>query len=95
MNIELLVSITKHTNTSITQTQTKPQETPEFKLNKQLDFFSFHSPTSLSDEQKRLLAVICFETTNSVFNITDENSSFSISTPRCLSPEIGGEVLTS
>ena len=43
--------------------------------------FSFNPPISLVEEGKWLLAVSSFECTNSVFNITDENNSFSIIIP--------------
>ena len=43
--------------------------------------FSFNPPISLVEEDKWLLAVRNFEATNSVFNITNENNSFSISIP--------------
>ena len=36
MNIELLLSIKKHTDTLIEQTKTKPEETLEFKKNKEM-----------------------------------------------------------
>ena len=39
MNNELLLLITKHTDTLIEQTKTKPQETLEFKMNKQRQMF--------------------------------------------------------
>ena len=81
MNNELLLLIKKHTDTLIEQTKTKPQETLEFKLNKQMQTFSFSFPTNLIEEGKWLLAVSSFECTNSVFNITDENNSFSINIP--------------
>ena len=41
MNKELLLLNKKHTDTLIEQTKTKPQETLEFKMNKQIQ--SFHS----------------------------------------------------
>ena len=65
----------------IEQTKTKPQETLEFKMNKQMQTFSFNPPINLVEEGKWLLAVSSFECTNSVFNITNENSSFSIIIP--------------
>ena len=43
--------------------------------------FSFSPPINLSDEGKRLLAVTSFETTNSVFNLTDKKTKFSITIP--------------
>ena len=81
MNNELLLLIKKHTDTLIEQTKTKPQDTLEFKMNKQRQTFSFSPPINLIDEDKWLLAVSSFEFTNSVFNITDDNNSFSIIIP--------------
>ena len=81
MNNELLLLIKKHTDTLIEQTRTKPQETLEFKMNKQMQSFSFSPPINLIEEGKWLLAVSSFECTNSVFNITNENNSFSIIIP--------------
>ena len=64
----------------IQQTKTRPQETLEFKTNKQLETFSFSPATNIIGEGKWLLAVTSIETTNSVLNITDENNSFSNTT---------------
>ena len=79
MNNDLLILIKKHTDTSIEQT-TKAHETFEFKVDEQMQTFSFNPPINLPQEEW-MLAVTCFEATNSVFNITDENDSFSITTP--------------
>ena len=81
MNNELLLLIKKHTDTLIEQTKTKPQETLEFKMNKQMQTFSFNPPINLVEEGKWLLGVTFFACTNFVFNITDENNSFSIIIP--------------
>ena len=81
MNNELLLLIKKHTDTLIQQTRTKPQETLEFKINKQKQTFSFNPPINLVEEDKWLLTVSSFECTNSVLNITNENNSFSIIVP--------------
>ena len=81
MNNELYLLIKKHTNTLIEQTKTKPQETLEFKMNKQNQTFSFNPPINLLDEGKWFLAVSFFECTNSDSNITDENNSFSNNIP--------------
>ena len=43
--------------------------------------FSFNPPINLVEECKWLMAVSSFECTNSVFNITNENNSFSIIIP--------------
>ena len=77
----MLLLIKKHTDTLIQQTKTKPQEILEFKMNKQMQTFSFNPPINLVEEGEWLLAVSSFECTNSVFNITDENNSFSIIIP--------------
>ena len=78
MNNELLLLIKKRTDTLVEQTKTKPQETLEIKMNKQRQTFSFSPPINLIEEGKWLLAVSYFECTNSVFNIIDDNNSFSI-----------------
>ena len=81
MKNELLLLIKKHTDTLIEQTKTRPQETLEFKMNKQIQTFSFNPPINLVEEGKWLLGVSLFECTNSVFKITNENNSFSIIIP--------------
>ena len=81
MNNELLLLIKKHTDTLIQQTKTKPQETLEFKMNKQMQTFSFNPPIKLVEEGKWLMAVSLFDCTNYVFHITEENNSFSIIIP--------------
>ena len=78
MNNELLLLIKKHTDTLIEQTKTRPQETLEFKMDKQMQTFSFNPPINLIEEDKWLLAVSSFECIKSVFNITNDNNSFSI-----------------
>ena len=81
MDNELLLLIKKHTDTFIQQTKTKRQETLEFKINRQMQTFSFSPPINLSEQGKCLLAITSFEARNSVFNIAGENNSFSISAP--------------
>ena len=81
MNNELLLLIKKHTDMLIEQTKTKPQGTLEFVMDKQMQTLSFNHSINLSEERKWLLAVISFDCTNPVFNITDENKSFSIIIP--------------
>ena len=61
MNNEFLLLIKKHTDTLIEQTKTKPQETLEFKMIKQMQTFSFNPPIHLFEEGKWLLAVSSFE----------------------------------
>ena len=81
MNNELLLLIKKHTDTMIEQTKTRPQETLEFRMNKQMQTFSFSTQINLVEEGKWLLAVSSFACTNSVLNIIDENNSFSTTVP--------------
>ena len=45
-----------------------------------MEAFSFNPPVNLVEEGKCLLAMTSLEATNSVFNITNENNSFSITT---------------
>ena len=56
--------------------------------------FSFSPSKNHSEEGKWLLAVTCFEATNSVFKITDENSSFSTSKQNYWSPNGAEETIT-
>ena len=93
MNNELLLLIKKHTDTLIENTRTRPQETLEFKMNKQMQTFSFNPPLNLIEEGKWLLAVSSFECTNSVFNITNENMSFSIIIPGHYKTEFAEKVI--
>ena len=50
-------------------------------MKNQLQTFSFSPPRNFFEEKKWTIAVTSFETTNSVFKITDKNNSFSISVP--------------
>ena len=65
MNNEFILLIKKHTDTLIEQKSTRPQETLEFVMNKQMQTFSFSPPINLFEEGKWLLAVTSFEATNS------------------------------
>ena len=93
MDNELLLLIKKHTDTLIENTRTRPQETLEFKMNKQMQTFSFIPPINLVEEDKWLLAVSSFECTNSVFNITDDNNSFSIIIPAHWETEFAEKII--
>ena len=65
----------------IEQTKTRRQETLEFQLNEQMESFSFSPPLNLVEEGRCLLGLTNFERLISVFNITGENNSFSITIP--------------
>ena len=90
---ELLLLMKKNTDTLIERTKTKPQETLGFKLKKQLQTFSFNPPINLSEEGKWLLGATFHETTNSVFDTTDQSKSFSITIPRYYTSRGGVEAL--
>ena len=83
----MLLLIKKHTDALIEKTKTKPQETLKFKVNKQMETFSFNPTIYLFGEGKWSLVETSFAATNSFFNITDENINFSISTPSCWIPK--------
>ena len=51
-------------------------------MNNRKETFSFNPPASLVEEGKWSLAVTSFEAANSVFKITIENNSLSVTTPR-------------
>ena len=77
----------------IQQTKTKPQETFDFKMNRSKKTFSFNPPNNLVEEGKWLLGVSSFECTNSVFNITNENNSFSIIIPGHYETEFAEKII--
>ena len=93
MNNELFFLTKKQTETLIQQTKTKLQETLKIITKKQMATFSFSPAVTSGEEGKWLLAVISFEANNSVFNITDENNSFSITTPSLWSSKGGAETI--
>ena len=59
MNNELLLLIKKRTDTLIERT--KPQETLEFKMNKQMQISSFNPPINLVGKVKWLLGLSSLE----------------------------------
>ena len=93
MNNELLLLIKEHTDTLVQQTMTSPQETLELKMDTQLKTFSFNPPINLIEEGKWMLAITSFQATNSVFNITNENNSFSVITPGHWSSQNSEEIV--
>ena len=64
----------------IEQRKTKLQEALEFKMNKQIETFSLSPPINFLSE-KWSVAVTYFEATVFLSNITNENNSYSVSTP--------------
>ena len=59
-----------------------------------MEIFSFLPPKHTVKEGKWLLAMTSFETTNSVFNITNEKNSFSVTTPGHWNSDHGNEIIT-
>ena len=87
MNNELLLLIKKHTDTLVEKTKTKPQETLELKMVRSKQTFSLNPPKKLVEEGKWLLGGTSFEVTSSVFTITNEKNSFSVTIPGHWIPE--------
>ena len=81
MNKEFLLLREKHTDTLLEKTRCCAQECLELKTNKQMDTFSYIRSMNLVEEGKWLLAVTSLELMTTVFNITDQNNSFSITIP--------------
>ena len=57
MKNELLILIRKHTDGLFEQITSRPQETLEFILDKQMETFSLNPPINISEEGKWLVAV--------------------------------------
>ena len=73
---DLLLSITKNCETLIEQTQTKPQETWEFKVIKPRQIFHFDSPIQIKVDW--MIGLTSWEVYNSIFNITEDNNKFEL-----------------
>ena len=68
----LLLSIAKSNQEIVENTHSKPQETLEFKMNKQKESFSFDIPLDLPE--KWMMGVTSLEVYNTVYNITEKNN---------------------
>ena len=73
---DLLLSITKNSQTIIEQTHRKPEKTLEFKVTKPKETFHFKPPISIEGEW--MLGLVDLEVYNSIFNITEENNKFEL-----------------
>ena len=62
-------------------------------MKKRMRTFSFSPPMNLVEEATWLLAVTIIEATKSMFNISNENNSFSISAPGHWKSEDGEEFI--
>ena len=72
----LLLSIAKSSLDFVENTLSKPQETLEFKMNKQKESFSFDIPLDLPEQW--MMGVTSLEVYNTVYNITEKNNKFKI-----------------
>ena len=72
----LLLSIAKPNQEIVENTHSKPQETLEFKMNKQKESFSFDIPLDLPEQW--MMGVTSLEVYNTVYNITEKNNKFKI-----------------
>ena len=72
----LLLSITKNCETLIEQSQTKSQETLEFKMTKSKETFHFNPPIQVKEDW--MIGLTDLEVYNSIFNITEENNKFEL-----------------
>jgi len=72
----LLLNIAKSNLEIVDNTHSQPQETLEFKMNKQKESFSFDQPIDLPD--KWMMGVTSLEVYNTVYNITEMNNEFMI-----------------
>ena len=74
----LLLSITKNSETLIKQTHRKAEETLEFKMIKPRETFHFKPPIQITGDW--MIALTDLEIYNSIFNITKENNKFELYT---------------
>ena len=72
----LLLSNAKSNLNIVKKTLCKPQETLEFKTNKQKESFSFDIPLELPE--KWMMVVTNLEVNNTVYNITEKNNKLKI-----------------
>ena len=70
------MSIAKSNLDIVENTLSKPQETLEFKMNKQKESFSFDIP--LESPEKWMMRVTSLEVYNTVYNITEKNNKLKI-----------------
>ena len=72
----LLLSIAKSNLDIVENTHSKPQETLEFKMNKQKESFSFDIPLDLPEQW--MMGVTSLEVYNTVYNNNEKNNKFKI-----------------
>ena len=72
----LLLSIAKSNLDFVENTLSKPQETLDFKMNKQKESFSFDIPLELPEQW--MMGVTSLEVYNTVYNISEKNNKLKI-----------------
>ena len=72
----LLLSIAKSNQEIVENTHSKPQETLDFKMNKQKESFSFDIPLELPEQW--MMGVTSLEVYNTVYNITEKNNKIKL-----------------
>ena len=72
----LLLSIAKSNQEIVENTHSKPQETLEYKMNKQKESFTFDIPLDLPEQW--MMGVTSLEVYNTVYNITEKNNKLKI-----------------
>ena len=72
----LLLNTAKSNQEIVENTHSKPQETLEFKMNKQKESFSFDIPLDLPEQW--MMGVTSLEVYNTVYNITEKNNKLKI-----------------
>ena len=88
----LFLNMAKSLLDIVENTHSKPQETLEFKMNKQKEYFSFDIPLELPE--KWMMGVTSLEVYNTVYNITENNNSFLILLDADLSSAIKIDAIT-
>ena len=74
----LLLSIAKSNLDIVENTHSKPQETLEFKMNKQKESFSFDKTLDLPEQW--MMGVTSLEVYNTIYNITEKNNKIKLFT---------------
>ena len=72
----LLLSIATSNQEIVKNTHSKPQETPEVKMTKQNESFSFDVPLQINEQW--MMGVTSLEVYNTVYNITEKNNKLQI-----------------
>ena len=72
----LLLSIAKSNLDIVENTLSKPQESLEFKMNKQKESFSFDIPLDLPEQW--MMGVTSLEVYNTIYNITEKNNKLKL-----------------